>query len=227
MGATDLPQLELTSLRQQARAAIHGQIVTGALVPGKVYPVGHFSSQLGVSATPVREALFDLDHEGLVEPVRNRGFRIVELSDHDLDEIFELRVMLEIPAIRLAAGHLTESEGERARYIADKNKGSASQGALEEFLSTDRDYHLALLAPVQNRRLVDQIGRLRDQTRLPGLRSLAETGSLAAAAEEHFLLLNAVESGDADAAASILRDHLLHTRGIWAGRPEESRTPPE
>lgn len=219
---TELPVLQPSNLRQQAKALIHAQIVTGAVTPGQIYPVVHFSSQLGVSATPVREALLDLSNEGFVELVRNRGFRVVELSERDLDEIFELRLILEVHAIRKATGRLSDSDRASCLALAEDTETEAVKGNLAGFLLSDRELHLRMLAPAQNRRLLDQIARLRDQARLPGLQSLADAGTLAAAAEEHYGLINAVCSGSPDEAESRLRSHLQHTRGIWAGRSEPS-----
>jgi DNA-binding GntR family transcriptional regulator len=224
MEASGLSQLKPTNLRQQARAAIQAQIVTGGVEVGEIYPVSHFSSQLGVSATPVREALFDLSHEGLVELVRNRGFRVVALSEKDLDEILELRLLLEVPAIQMAAGSLTQEDVERCLGFARVTEDSARKADLAGFLTADRHFHLGLFDRIENRRLVEIIGRLRDQARLPGLRFLAESGTLAAAADEHYRILKVVEKGDSEEAASLLRGHLLHTRGIWAGRPEPKAT---
>src|SRR4051794_29277007 len=88
-------QLTAVSLREQARRYLRTSVVTGELEEGRLYSVGEFAQQLGVSATPVREAVFDLAHQGLVEVVRNRGFIIHPLKDQDLDDIFQLRVLLE------------------------------------------------------------------------------------------------------------------------------------
>lgn len=217
---TSLPRLKPTNLRELARQAIQGQIITGGVEPGAIYAVSHFTAQLGVSATPVREALFDLAHEGLVEIVRNRGFRIVEPSEHDLDEIFELRLLLEVPAIEMAAGRLTPEDVRECMGLADATADFALRRDLVGFHTADTDFHLRLLKPISNRRLVEMIGRLRNQVRLPGLRSLAEAGTLVAAADEHRHILEAVGVGDVDLAARLLHDHLQHTRGIWAGRPE-------
>jgi DNA-binding GntR family transcriptional regulator len=215
-----LAQLRPENLRQQAFAAIQAQISTAGIEPGQIYPVSYFASRLGVSATPVREALFDLVHEGLMELVKNRGFRVVELTEHDLDEIFELRLLLELPAIRRAAGRLTPEDIAACEESVEATKRSAAAGDLVGFLSADREFHLRTLAPLENRRLVDQIARLRDQARLPGLQSLAEAGTLIAAADEHAGILAAVAKGNADLAEKRLHSHIQHTRGIWAGHAE-------
>src|SRR4051794_4783192 len=84
------------SLREQAVAAIRASIITGEAEPGQIYSVRQFADRLGVSATPIREALLDLAGDGLVEAVRNRGFRILMPSEQDLDEIYRLRLMIEV-----------------------------------------------------------------------------------------------------------------------------------
>jgi DNA-binding GntR family transcriptional regulator len=216
--ATDLPQLDRTNLRQQARVAIQAQIVTGGIEAGRIYPVAFFASQLGVSATPVREALFDLAHDGLVELVRNRGFRILGLSDHDLDEIMELRLMLEVPAIRSCAGRLSPEGLETCARLMRETEEYAASGDLANFFSSDRDFHLGLLEPLENRRQFDMIRRLREQAR--GLRLLAESNYLLAAADEHHQLLDAMASGEGERAEALMRAHLQHTRGIWIGRDD-------
>ena len=68
------------SLREQARQVIRGLVITGQMQPDQLYSVPRLAAELGVSATPVREALLDLEREGLLEAERNRGFRVVSLS---------------------------------------------------------------------------------------------------------------------------------------------------
>ena len=88
-------QLKSVSLREQARDAVRTQIVLGQIEPGQVESVVNVAASLGVSVTPVREAIMDLANLGIVEVIRNRGFRVPVLTDHDLDEIMQLRTMLE------------------------------------------------------------------------------------------------------------------------------------
>lgn len=191
-------------------------MVTGVLEEGRLYSVGEFAQQLGVSATPVREAVFDLAHQGLVEVVRNRGFMVLPLKDQDLDEIFELRILLEVPAVEALAGRLdTEATG-RSRELVGQCLTAARASDLAGFLEADRDFHLLLLEAHGNSRLVEIVDRLRDQTRLYGLPGLAASGDLVAAAEEHGRILDAIVSGDSTAVRTRLEQHLRHTRGLWA-----------
>src|SRR3989442_1437199 len=120
-----LSQLQPTSLREQARTAIRGSIVTGEIEAGTIHSVSYFAERLGVSATPIREALFDLVNEGLIEQVRNRGFCVSQLSEHDLDELFELRTLLEVTSIGRVASRATEADLVECAVYAAKIKKHA------------------------------------------------------------------------------------------------------
>jgi DNA-binding GntR family transcriptional regulator len=215
---SSLLRLEPSSLREQAAEAIRTGIVMGEIRAGELYSAPTLAAQLGVSATPVREAMLDLANEGLVEPVRNRGFRVVELNDDDLDEIIDVRIMLEVPGVGRLAGRLAPAELEALRALVAETEARAAASDLQGFLSADRAFHLALLEQVGNRRLVDLVARLRDQTRLYGLPDLLSSGILATAAADHRAILEAVAAGDRSAAETRMRAHLESTtRSVWTG----------
>jgi DNA-binding GntR family transcriptional regulator len=186
-----------------------------------LYKIGSIAKSLGVSPTPVREALLDLGKDDLVEIVRNKGFVVKTVTDADLDEIFDLRVMLEVPAVRRLAGLALPDEIRDLRPIVAQIEMAAASADLPGFLGRDRDFHLRLLSLAGNRRLVEIVSRLRDQSRLHGLQELVGSQSLVESAREHARLLDAVEAHDSDHAARIMLQHLRHTRGLWAGREEE------
>ena len=209
--------LDSPNLRRQVLAKLRGGIITGQIEAGRLYPVAHFASQLGVSATPVREALLDLANEGLVEVVRNRGFRVVQLTEDDLDEIFHLRLMLEVPALRDICGKLSKGELAEHRRDAEAITRCAREGDLAGFLETDRIFHMRLLERTKNRRLCSIVGHLRDLARLYGLRDLIGSDVFVRSADEHLELLSALEAGDAALVEQLMTRHLQHTREIWAG----------
>ena len=166
----------------------------------------------------MREALLDLAHEGLVEIVRNRGFRIVRLTEEDLDEIFRLRLMLEVPAIAQICGRLTVDELAEHRGDAEAIARHAREGDLAAFLDADRRFHLGLLARAKNRRLCAIVDRLRNEARLYGLPALLGSQNLIASADEHLAFLDALEANDTRLVQELMTRHLEHTRGMWAGR---------
>jgi DNA-binding GntR family transcriptional regulator len=215
-----LTKMAGASFRDQAASAIRTAVVTGEIEGGKIYSVPSLASRFGVSATPVREAMLDLVSEGLAEPVPNRGFRIIEASSEDLDEIFELRVFLEVPALVRLAGSLSTADIERFGKLADAIELAAETADLVGFLEADRGFHLELLSLLGNQRLVAFVDRLRMQSRLPGLEALIGTAEFVSTAKEHRAILLALASGDRRRVANLMTRHLGHTRGVWAGIQE-------
>jgi DNA-binding GntR family transcriptional regulator len=218
-----LSPLQPVSLREQARAAIRASIITGQMEAGRVYSVPMLAEQFGVSLTPVREAMLDLVQEHLVETVRNKGFRVSEPSEKELEDIYEIRMMLEAPELRRLAGHLSESALEEFTRLAERIEECAAEGDLAGFLAADRDFHLGLLAQLGNERLIEIVGSLRDQTRLYGLGDLVRSGTLMDSAREHSEILRTISDGDGQRVEGLIQHHLEHTRGLWAGRAEERR----
>lgn len=217
-----LTPLKQSNLRESARDAIRSSIVMGQIAAGKIYPVGYFESQLGVSATPIREALFDLAHEGLVEVVKNRGFRVTNVTDKDLLEIFELRDLLETRAMESLAGKVEDMQISDLRQLAAESNSLAKAGDVPGFLAIDRRFHQRLLALVDNRRLATIVNRLRDAARVYGLPQVSETGQLVISAEEHMELVEAIAAGDAKETKEWIKHHLAHTRGLWFRRRTET-----
>lgn len=206
------------NLREQVTEAIQSALVSGEMQPDVIYSAPALAERFGVSATPVREALLDLAREGYVEPIRNRGFRVVPFSEKDLDEVLELRILLEVPTIAGLARTATPGDLAPLRPLAKEIEQAARAGDLIAYLNADRHFHLALLELTGNTRLVATVGRLRAQARLYGLAPLREQGRLLASAREHRALLKLIGSGDEAGARQLMAEHVRHTRGIWAGK---------
>ncbi|MEU1278368.1 GntR family transcriptional regulator [Streptomyces sp. NPDC005805] len=215
-------------LRDQVGHALRAALIAGELRPGQVYSAPGLAADLGVSATPVREAMLDLAREGLVEPVRNKGFRITEVSERDLDQYTELRALIEVPTVGRVTRTATAGELEALRPLAEQIVTSAREHDLIGYLEADRRFHLGLLGLAGNDRLVETVGDLRKRSRLYGLTALDEAGKLVSSAEEHLELLDLMLAGDAVAAEACMRRHLGHVRSLWAAARDEPpyRVPP-
>lgn len=203
------------SLRDKALGVLRQAIVSGDVRNGELYSATALARRLGVSVSPVREAMLTLVNEGILEPVRNRGFRVVELDPDDLDEIFELRLLLEVPAVQALTQQGLGAERERLEELVRATEESADAGDVNTFLATDRDYHLALLELHGNSRLVEMVANLRDQTRLYGLRE-THNHTLIEAAAEHRAILEAILAGRHEEVGDLLTLHLGHIRKEWA-----------
>lgn len=203
-------------LRDQVAHALRAALIAGELRPGQVYSAPGLAEGFGVSATPVREAMLDLAREGLVEPVRNKGFRITEVNERDLDQYAEIRALIEVPTV----GRITRSAGpddlEALRPVAEEIVRAAREHDLIGYLEADRRFHLTLLGLAGNDRLVETVGELRKRSRLYGLNALDERGELLPSAEEHLELLELMLAGEAAAAEACMARHLGHVRSLWA-----------
>jgi DNA-binding GntR family transcriptional regulator len=213
--------LQRTSLREQALALLREAVITGRIADGVVYSSKALAAELGVSNGPIREAMLALVDDGLMEAVPNKGFRSVPLTPADLAEIYEMRLLLEVPAVaRLATGDLPGDHVARLTGLVNTIEQAARSGDLIGNLAADRDFHLTLLAAGGNRRLVSAVARLRDQTRLDNLRALNADGRIVASADEHRPLLTAILRHDERTAERLMRQHLEHIRQDWS-RPVE------
>jgi DNA-binding GntR family transcriptional regulator len=220
-GSLELPLFEpQSSLRQQVGQALRAALVAGEMRPGVLYSAPMLAEKFGVSATPVREAMLDLASEGLVEPVRNKGFRVTELSDRDLDEMTKLRMLIEVPTLGEIAAACDDELAPRVealREAARNIEGLAVEPDLLRYVEADRQFHLALLSLSGNGHLVHIIDNLRSRSRLYGLQELAERGQLVDSAREHEQLVDLVLAQDAEGATALMARHIGHVRNLWAG----------
>jgi DNA-binding GntR family transcriptional regulator len=210
------PALRGVNLRDQVLATIREALITGRIIPGVVYSAASLATELGISNSPVREAMLALVDEGLMEVVPNRGYRPVALTSSDLAEIAQLRMLLEVPAAGIAA--LTDL-GQRAAELeglVERIEQTAALGDVGGNLAADRQFHLSLVDICGNRRLVQQVAQLRDQTRLYNIRHLAQTGALVASAGEHRPILAAIVAHDRRRAETLMRAHLGHITTDWS-----------
>ena len=216
-----------THLRDQVANALRAGLIAGELRPGVIYSAPTLAAELGVSATPVREAMLDLAREGLVEAVRNKGFRITEMTDRDLDEFTEIRTLIEVPTVARVAATASTEQLETLRPLARQIVEAAREHDVLRYLEADHRFHLELLGLAGNQHLVDVVADLRKRSRLFGLGSLNETGRLVASAEEHVELLDLLVAGRAKEAEECMARHLAHVRTLWAdgrGVAQDSRT---
>ena len=213
---TEAP-LQRTSLREQALALLREALISGRIADGVVYSSKTLAAELGVSNGPIREAMLALVDDGLMEAVPNKGFRTVPLTPADLAEIYEMRLLLEVPAVtRLARRDLPADLVAGLTGLVNTIERTARSRDLAGNLAADRDFHLSLLAAGGNSRLVSAVARLRDQTRLHNLRTINADGSLVASADEHRPLLAAVMRHDEDTAERLMRQHLEHIPQDWS-----------
>ncbi|MDQ4213243.1 GntR family transcriptional regulator [Microbacterium capsulatum] len=209
------------SLREQVERTIAARIVSGESLPGEVLTVPTLAGDFGVSATPVREAMLNLARRGFLQPIRNRGFQVTEVSADELRQLSDVRILLEAPPMRIVAGNVGPELEQELRALAARIMQAAQEGRFEEYLESDTAFHLRILEATGNAKLVDVVRELRQQTRLVGLVHLAETDALMPSAREHGELVDLLVAGDGPGAEALMRRHIGHVGGLWSGLAED------
>lgn len=209
------------SLRTKVESSLAAAIISGELEQGALITVPALAAQFAVSATPVREAMLDLEKRNFVQSVKNKGFLVTTVSTEDLHEIVEVRTLLEAPAMRIVAGHLKDAPLDAYRTLADRIVANLEQVNFKGYLAADSAFHLSLLELTGNRRLVDIVSELRKHTRMVGLTRLHDTDELRKSAHEHHELLNLLGEGQGGAAEKLMVRHIGHALGWWAGIVED------
>ncbi|MFE7171045.1 GntR family transcriptional regulator [Streptomyces sp. NPDC057616] len=204
------------NFRERVVDVLRAALIAGELLPGQVYSAPALAPRLGVSATPVREAMLELVKEGMVDIVPNKGFRVTAVSDRQLDEYKHIRSLIEIPTTVGLATTAAAADLETLRPLAVEIVDSAAKGDLIAYIEADLDFHLGLLALAGNDHLVEVVRDLRRRSRLYGLTALVEAGRLQASAEEHLELLDALLARDPEGVREVMTRHLGHVRGLWA-----------
>ena len=200
------------SLTERVAAQIRDAISAGGLKPGERLVEADIAAEMGISRAPVREALRQLQFEGLVDVRPRRGYAIRGLSIGALNEIYDLRVLLEPILARAAAERIREEEVPVLSETVERMRAAGRQDNWAEVVSADREFH-ALVGKLSGRPLTAQIfEHLNEQVRTFMVllrRSYHRTEQMA---DEHEALLAALASGDGDRAEREMRSHLEDAR---------------
>jgi DNA-binding GntR family transcriptional regulator len=200
-----------TTTTDQVFASLRESIVAGEFPAGSLHSIYRLADLLGVSRTPVREAVLRLADIGLVTIERNRGVRIRGVSVADVQAVFELRLMIEVPATAYAAAHADPDDVAALRRELDGMRTGADAGDEPVFTAHDRALHHAIAAVLGNPRLQQEIGALRDSIQTRGASTLHRSRGMAEILDEHVPIVDAIVSRDPHDAAARMEQHLVHT----------------
>jgi DNA-binding GntR family transcriptional regulator len=174
------------------------------------------SQELGISRAPVREALADLAREGMVALERGRGVRINDTRGHDILEIFQLRRMIEIAALREAVPRFATAD---IRALGRELGGMRSH--LEDelmFTRHDAAFHRVPLEVLGNARTIATVSALREEMVARNLFTVGRTRKARAIVAEHQAIYEAVRQGRAERAAQAMERHLLITEELMSAQ---------
>lgn len=197
-------------LAERVYEAVRDSIVDGALVADQQLVQNEVAEILGVSRTPVRDALNRLTHEGLVTYVPGLGHVVNGLTAQDVVDIYQVRLTLETLAARMAAGRHSSAELARLRSLIEE-MAVESDGSAARYFDLNRDFHLALIGPCGNRMLVQLINTLWDHpvNRRITRSYVRESANVDKMIAEHRELLDVAATGDAERLATLVSGHMV------------------
>lgn len=211
-------QLELTPLPSSAgrRAelvmeAVRSALDTGVMRAGVKYSVYQLAEALGVSRTPVRDALLRLEEVGLIRFEARQGFRILLPDPREIADIFAIRLALELPAAARAASVCDTSLAARLRKRMSLLGAAATAGDERTFAAYDQLLHDDILDAAGNTRAREIVRSLRESTRLLGASTADRTRSLCDIDAEHQPVVSAIVGNRPEQASTAMRSHLTST----------------
>src|SRR3990172_5341159 len=188
-------------LERRVYGALRNEILSGALAPGDQLVEARIAEELGVSKTPVREALIRLQRDGLVEIEPYRGARVIQPSDRDVSEISELRLVIETAIVRDLAERRPREVLDALERSVSNSRRALEAGDRERFLAHLQEFSDILADACENTRMVKVLTDLRSVLQVIGGSSLRAPGREERSIAEHEAILEAIKAGDADAAA--------------------------
>lgn len=195
-------------LRELVFEALREAIINGQLAPGERLMEIQLAEELGVSRTPVREAIRKLELEGLVLMVPRKGAYVATFSMRDVVEVFEIRGALEGLAAALAAERITEPELEELERHLVKSAEIIDHADLQGMVEVDTGFHQILYQASRNERLAQIINNLREQIHRFRQTSLSYPGRMKFALEEHREIVDAISARDSELARKLAQEHV-------------------
>lgn len=228
------PVVARRALRDGVYDAILEKLLDGSTPPGSSLGIDSLARELEVSPTPVREALVQLEHTGLVSRVALKGYRVAEpMTDDQLAELFDMRSVLEAAAVERAAAHADDLVPElrvaHAQHVLCAHRVRKLRGTgeklpgpeetpgdfadLREYFAADWEFHRTIIRAAGNRFLLQSADSL--SAHVHRLRQTADRGTvdIDQAVDEHAAILAAFESGDPEQPKIAMREHLAAVAG--------------
>jgi DNA-binding GntR family transcriptional regulator len=208
-----------------ATEVIRQAIVDGRLEPGQRLKEEELARELGISRTPIREALLILQSEGLVEAAPNRGATVRSHTAEDLDDLYQLRALLEGHAARRAAGRIGARDVAKLRRSCERFQKLDASRSLRELVRENMLFHQTILAAAESERLATLV---RQVIELPLVyRSYGWYSPEQKRISEHYhrQITEALAARDAERAELVMKEHVFEARDLLVSRLRDGASP--
>ncbi len=197
-------------LRDVVFNTLRDKILTGEMEPGERLMEIHLANKLGVSRTPIREAIRMLELEGLVTMIPRRGAEVAQISAKGLSDVLEVRQALDALAIQLACDRITEAEIQNLREACDHFVEMTKTLDVVKIAQADVQLHDIIVKAAGNVRLAQMVGNLSQQMYRYRLEYIKDTSQHGRLIEEHKEIFNCLKNRDKEAGARAIKMHIYN-----------------
>jgi DNA-binding GntR family transcriptional regulator len=206
-------QSDTISAREKAYEYLKASILSGKINPGERLPEEHLAKELGISRTPIREALHKLESEGLITPLATRGFVASQDSKEEVEELFEIRAVLEGYALRVICGRVTDAVLEQLEGTVKKAEEALRAGCLDELFQWNTRFHDTLHTLITDKhRLYHQMVTMRQYVLRYRKNTLQFPDGGSRTVDGHQRIVLALRLRDADLCERVMRDHIQQSK---------------
>lgn len=199
---------EYLPLRDVVFNTLRQAILKGELKPGERLMEIQLAQKLGVSRTPVREAIRKLELEGLVLMIPRKGAEVARITAQDLEDVLEVRAALEELAVKDACEHITDEQLQDLKRAAAEFKKALDGDDLVECVQADMQFHEIIYGATNNRRLLQILNNLREQMYRYRMEYLKDRATHKTLLEEHDAIRRALKKHDKNKAGAAIRIHI-------------------
>lgn len=205
-------QSDNSPLRVQVFRAIEDAVLNGEYKDGDSLNELKISEELGVSRTPVREALMQLELEGLAKNIPNKGAVVIGITEKDIEDIYAVRIRIEGLAARLCAENISEDELKRFQEIVDLQEFYLAKHDAEQIWSLDSDFHKIIYSASQSRPLKFMLSNFHNYIKRARDISVHADGRAEKTVSEHKAILQAIKDRDGELAELLMARHITNAK---------------
>ena len=208
--------VDIRFLGDQAYQVIKEAIISLELEPGERLKESTLAEELGISKTPIREALTRLQHEGLVETIRFKGAFVAQIDDHDVEEIFVFRELLEGAAVKRAAIAFSSEDLQKGEALLEEMRAAYKGGDMGSYAKVSRDFHVLFIKKFGNQRMISVLKTFDDQLERVRLTAIRIPGNIPLFIEDYAKILEALKAQNPGEAESALLVHLKRAKDAYS-----------
>ena len=212
---------EYLPLRDVVFQTLRQAILTGELKPGERLMEIHLANRLGVSRTPIREAIRMLELEGLVTMIPRKGAEVSRISVQDISDVLEVRGSLDTLAVRLACERITKEEIRELEEAAERFQQAVRTGDLTAVAGADVDFHDQITKASKNRRLIQLVNNLAERVYRYRMEYIKDTNNHENLIREHEQILSYIKKRDVERAQEAILKHVNNQQNAIIRQLEE------